>query len=150
MGVLLVVCACAGMGMAAAAALRRRAKLWEAWEILLRRLHRELRYSVRPFDELLCAVSKDGLSPLSWLPAWSRTADLSHVPPVSDDEKAFADAFFAGLGVTDLEGQLSHIEQYTAVAEERRQEALDRYRRCAKAYAATGICAGLGIGITLL
>ncbi|MBQ3093818.1 MAG: stage III sporulation protein AB [Clostridia bacterium] len=125
-------------------------KLWEAWTVLLQRLQRELRYSARPFDELIAGLSKDGLSPLLWFPSWSQTADLSRLPSVSAEERDFVAALFAGLGVTDLEGQLDHIEQYTAMAEERRQAALDGFRRCAKAYAATGVCAGLGIGIVLL
>ena len=144
------MCACAGVGIVSAIHLRDNERLWRAWVTLLRRLYADLRYTAMPLQALLAAVDRTGLDELKWLSEYS-PEDVSLRTPtaLSKEEKAFADSFFAGLGVTDLDGQLRHIAWHIERAEEQVAAARETYVHRAKAYTTTGICAGLCFGLLL-
>lgn len=144
------MCACAGVGIRAAWQLRRSERLWEAWSRLLKRLQGRLRYSVQPIQTLLAALPKEDLRALSWLSQFDGQSALSCPQGLQAEEQDFAAAFFEGLGVTDLEGQLEHMNQYAQRADEQYRTAREKYRRLGKAYAVTGVCAGLCAGLLLI
>lgn len=145
-----VVCACAGAGIAAALRMRDSEHLWRAWVTLLRRLYADLRYTAMPLQALLAAVDRTGLEPLGWLDEYTASDASPHLPQTIDKtEKAFAESFFAGLGVTDLDGQLAHIAWHIERAEEQVTAACEKYTARAKACTTSGICAGLCLGLLL-
>ena len=121
-------------------------ELWKAWGKLLRRLYDELRYTAAPFDVLIKKVKKDDLKALPWIQCDPSLASANW----REEEKIFATGLFSRLGMTDLDGQLRHIERYILLAEQEEREACERCKRLSKAYVTTGLCAGLCIGILLL
>lgn len=58
--------------------------------------------------------------------------------------------FGAGLGKTDYEGQIAHIEWYIAACEKRRQEADGDVRQKARLYKTLGMFAGVSAAILFL
>ncbi len=141
----MIVLACAGAGMHAVRRLIDDERLWEGWVRLLTRLHAELRYTASPVQEILAALPKEEYRSLVWL-----TAEV--YPPVGfrEQERAFAEGFFAFIGTSDLEGQLTHILQYTERAKERLATMRERRQRLAKVYLSTAVCAGISTAIMML
>ncbi len=118
---------------------------------MLRRLHGMLLYSVEPMQALLSAMPKDDLRELVWLRRYAANADGFAIPDgLSREEREFALGVFPTLGTTDLTGQLAHLEECACRAAELKEQARARAERSARAYASTGICAGLCIGLLLL
>ncbi len=58
--------------------------------------------------------------------------------------------FGAGLGTTDLPGQLSHIAMYRALGEEKRSAARREQETKGKMYTVLGAALGLGLDLLLL
>ena len=139
--------------MSAVQSLRMRADRWHAWTVLLTRLHSRLRYTALPIQQLLAELSGDSdLSALLWLQhfASSKTAPVCPAQGLLKEEQAFAQALFAGFGVTDLEGQLSHLEVFLQQAKEREAAARTDLKTNAKVYGTGGICAGLSLALLLI
>lgn len=102
-------------------------------------------------QEIFAALDKRRYPALNWLSEFSCATVGMHPPhALSAEETAFADGFFGFVGVSDLDGQLAHIEQYTARAKERLDAATDRCQRLARVYLSTAVCAGLCVGIMIL
>lgn len=120
-------------------------RLWETWVRLLTYLHAELRYTARPVQEILAALPKEDYHALRWL-----TADIYPPADFCDQERAFAEGFFAFVGTSDLEGQLTHTLQYTERAREKLAEMRECRQRLAKVYLATAVCAGISTAIMML
>ncbi len=80
--------------------------------------------------------------------AWA-AAVASCRAPLSADDRAMLTEFGAGLGATDLQGQLAHCALYAARAAERRDEARAAQRRKARLYPMLGAAAGLGLILLL-
>jgi len=93
-------------------------------------------------------LRKDDLQALPWL----MRGDLRTVDEecFSKEERSFVRGLFSRLGMTDMDGQLRHLEHYVTLAEREENEARDRRLRLSKAYVTTGLCAGLCLGIMLL
>ncbi len=115
---------------------------------MLRRLYGDLQYTAAPFDTLLSNIKKDDLQALSWL-----TDDDT---PTMDEgcfrkeERLFAQGLFSRLGMTDLDGQLKHLEHYAMLADQEETAAHERCERLSRVYVTMGLCAGLCLGIVLL
>lgn len=103
-----------------------------------------------PLQALFATVDRAGLEALRWLDEYAAADATLHRPrSLCKEEYAFADSFFAGLGVTDLDGQLEHIAWHIQRAEEELAAARESYLSRAKAYTTTGICAGLCVGLLM-
>ncbi len=146
----MIACACAATGILSALRLRDDERRWRAWVTLLQRLYGELRYTAMPLQAIFAAVNTDDLQALPWLSEFAKDDAALRCPSaLSKEEQPFAEGFFAGLGITDLEGQLRHVEWYIQRAEEEVEKAKDTFYARAKAYTTTGICSGLCIGLLL-
>lgn len=145
------MCACAAVGLSAAKRLYDSERLWRAWVLLLQRLHAELQYTARPVQELLHTMRREELKALGWLAEYDDPREELRCPArLAVEERAFAGSFFAFLGASDLEGQLAHIERHRQRAQEAADAASERAKRLSGAYAMTGVCAGLCVGLMLL
>ena len=147
----MVIGACTAMGWNAAHRLKEHERLWKAWEALLDRLAVELRYTMRPVQEVLSGFDRNEFVPLSWLAEYANAQESFHLPlGLCMEEAAFAREFFSFLGTSDLEGQLAHIARFRQQAS---QTACSAQERCAKlsgVYIAMGVCGGLCIGLLML
>ena len=80
--------------------------------------------------------------------AWARAvAECAGRLPEAD--RALLLDFGAGLGVTDLEGQLAHCALYQARAQEKRAEARAEKQRKGRLYPMLGAAIGLGLNLLL-
>ncbi len=145
------MCACAGAGWSAAHRLGESERLWKAWEALLGRLAVELRYTLRPMQEVLCALNTEEFRALAWLSEYRTPHARLHCPEtVCAEEKTFANEFFAFLGTSDLDGQLTHIARFQQQAHEAARTAHERRTRLSGVYTAMGVCGGLCLGLLML
>ena len=148
---MLIVFSCAGTGVGAALRLRNAERLWRAWTMFLERLLSRLRYTALPIQELMTLVETADLQSLSWLSEWDPNDPVLTLPSsLCDEEYAFARSLFDHLGKTDLDGQLTHFGLHVEEARARAAAAREQCQRRGKAYAVTGICAGLCVGLLLI
>lgn len=123
-----------------------------------------IRYTALPVPQLLERYSKENgrlelillcreqlahglLLPQAWEFAAGSTAKRSLLP--ENDLQLLRD-FGAGLGVSDVEGQLAHCGLFTASASEIRQNAKEERQRKGKLSVLLGVLLGLGIDLVLL
>ena len=126
-------------------------RLWQDWVRLLNSLHTELRYTVRPVQEMLAALNKREFAALPWLSEFGADLKGGVCPQgLCDEERAFACEFFSHVGTSDLAGQLAHIEQYRERATALSALSSERRRRLSKVYLSTAVCFGISIGIMVI
>ena len=148
---MLIALACTGVGMNKVWQLMSREALWQAWVRLLMRLHAELRYTARPVQEILAQMNPADYQPLAWVSEFcGDRVDIVCPQTLCEEERDFAEGFFAFVGTSDLEGQLAHISQYTERANERLAQVSDCRRRLSKVYLSTAACAGIGVAVMML
>ena len=99
-----------------------------------------------PLAAVCAAQIASGASPPE---AWA-TAVRACRSSLDADDRALLTEFGAGLGATDLEGQLAHCELYRKRAAERREEARAAQRCKARLYPILGAAAGLGLILLLV
>ena len=98
---------------------------------------------------LFAIVKNNGSLPFE--AAWkSAVADFPKRWCLNTGDMTLLYDFGAGLGKTDYEGQLAHIEWYAAACEKRRQEADGDVRQKARLYKALGMFAGVSAAILFL
>jgi len=102
-----------------------------------------------PLQALFASVHKADLTALGWLTAFDENTPLCCPSGLSGEEKTFAESFFSGLGITDLDGQLRHIEWHLQKAQDEVLAADEQCVQRTKAYTTTGICVGLCVGFLL-
>ncbi len=147
----MMTCACAGIGLVCAKRLYDAEKRWQAWDVLLARLHGELRYTACPLQEAFERIYKQDLTVLEWLKGYAVSDGELYCPRgFSDEEQSFADSFFAFLGTSDLEGQLTHLSQTREKAQELAKAATERRKRLGNVYAVTGICTGVSLALAMI
>ena len=147
----MIACACAGIGLVCARRLGDAEKRWRAWVTMLSRLYEELRYTACPVQEAFVRIYKEDLSALAWLKEYTcQDGELCCPSGLRGTEQHVAASFFALLGTSDLDGQLSHIAQTRDKVIELVQAATERRRRLSSVYMSLGVCAGLCVGLIML
>ncbi|MCI8554471.1 MAG: hypothetical protein HFJ80_05945 [Clostridiales bacterium] len=165
-GLLLVTAAGAGAGIGASIALRRRAAALEDAACLLRWLATRIRYSAASVGELLWEASqerefssllflqpaargiREGQDPVT---AWSQALEkLGKAGGLSRSDRELLDRFGAGLGKTDIEGQLSHCELYGDLLAEHLGQARDEVRAKGRLYTTLGVIGGAAFALLML
>lgn len=161
-GFLLLILAGGSCGFLTATQLRRRAQVLETTVCWIRYLQTEFRFHATPLVRALeaCACQpafreltflRESVT-LSGSPAERlNTAIRQQARPlgltVADVE--MMTQLCAGLGVTDLEGQLSHLEIYAARLELQQTQAWEQYRCKGKVYRVLGLGASLAVALVL-
>lgn len=146
----MIVLACTGVGIHAVRRLVENERLWQAWVRLLTHLYTELRYTARPVQEILAALRQEDFRPLMWLSEFGSATGMDCPKSLCAQERSFAESFFAFVGTSDLEGQLTHTLQYTERAKEMLATVSERRERLSKVYLSTAVCAGISTAIMML
>ncbi len=83
--------------------------------------------------------------------AWAQSVDsLCRAHRLPEGADTLLAEFGAGLGTTDLTGQLSHIAMYRVLGEEKRAAARTEQERKGKLYPVLGAALGLGLDLLFL
>ena len=85
--------------------------------------------------------------PSAWQQAVQTAARRGDVPPQGI---RLLTEFGAGLGATDLSGQLAHCALYRQLCEEQRAASLEEKQKKSRMYVLLGAAAGLGLNLLLL
>lgn len=80
----------------------------------------------------------------AWQTASEKAARLYYL---GEDDKRMLIGFGDGLGVSDTEGQMSHIELYTHLIEERLEKSQKETERKSKVYRLLGILGGMAAAV---
>lgn len=148
---MLIALACGGVGVQATWRLCESERLWQAWVRLLTQLYTELRYTVRPVQEVFASLDKKHYRALAWLSEYDGVSQGVGCPQgLCAEERAFAESFFAFVGTSDLEGQLAHIAQYGERAKDTLARVAEKRQRLSKVYISTAVCIGLSAAIVMV
>lgn len=79
--------------------------------------------------------------------AWAQSLRSRTLP---EDAAALLADFGAGLGASDLIGQLGHLAMYRTLGQEKRDDARAAQQRKARLYVVLGAACGLGLDLLLL
>lgn len=162
MGCLLVIAAGGTAGWIQSHKLTMRVRFWEQFIGLVSALETEIRYSAGGLTQLLSKHSGDeeALSflgecvravqagapfPMAWQDA------VGKIPTeygLTQEDKSLLRDFGGGLGVSDMQGQLSHCQLHQELAAVRLKGAREEKQKKSKLYFMLGLF--LGIGIALL
>ena len=150
LGACLVAAACAGIGLCRVRRLTDSERLWQDWVRLLAVLYTELRYTARPVQEILAALNPKDYGMLGWLSPYDATTCSLYPSGLCEEEESFAREFFPFLGISDLAGQLAHIEQFTERAKVLLAQSGERRQRLSGVYVSTAVCLGISAGVMML
>ena len=154
----------AAVGVLQCRRLDDRVAFWSAFLDFLNFTETTIRYAALPVSQLLerytrengrlklaelCSaqLSRGILFPQAWKLAAQAAAGHSSLP---DGDLQLLQDFGAGLGTSDVEGQLSHCRLFAASASEIRQNAREERQRKGRLSVLLGVLLGLGIDLVLL
>ena len=124
---------------------------WARFRDFVRYVEDHFRYLSRTTAETVaeCAAQcRAGTEfPSAWQQAVQTAARLGDVPPQGI---RLLTEFGAGLGATDLSGQLAHCALYRQLCEEQRAASLEEKQKKSRMYVLLGAAAGLGLNLLLL
>ncbi|MGI6261153.1 MAG: stage III sporulation protein AB [Acutalibacteraceae bacterium] len=163
-GLILLFLTSATVGVLQCRRLDDRVAFWNAFLDFLNFTETSIRYAALPVPQLLerynrengrlelagfCSaqLSRGLLFPQAWEQAAKSAARHSSLP--NGDLQLLQD-FGAGLGTSDVEGQLSHCRLFAASASEIRQNAKEERQRKGRLSVLLGVLLGLGIDLVLL
>lgn len=154
LGLISLMAACAGIGLVESHKLKERTVFLEGFIAFLNYSESHIRYGMCPVQELIfscrrqlpvleaCAgYLEEGLA---FPQAWSRSANEKG----GKDSKLIREFGF-GLGVTDLEGQLTHIRLYQKLTADRLRQAQDCLEKKGKLYRQLGVLGGISVALVL-
>lgn len=156
LGVVLILLSGLSLGLCRAAALKRREDALLDLKGTMEAMRVEISFAARPLGEtvralqnfMLCRAAARFPNVLSEPQrALLRAGEELFTHP--EDQKLFVE-WAAGLGSTDLEGQLRHMDFYLARLEANLSEAAGERARKSKLYVYLGLCGALSLCIVLL
>lgn len=165
-GLLLIVLTGLGMGLMAAGGLRRRAGSLEQLGRLMGRMADQIRYTAAPVEELLESAERSGefrsLPVLSRAcsgirdganihDAWEQAVeDGGREAGLTQEDRELLLGFGAGLGTTDVEGQVANCGQYRELLDQRLLEARKDSENKGRLYLTLGFSIGMAAALLLL
>ena len=136
--------------------LKLRRSFFREFSVFLNDLSTSMRYRsesiielVNSCGELFCISSEEAFKPFSEI--WQN--QIKAFPKrwrLKSEDMAMLKEFGDGLGITDAEGQLSHIELYKTMFAKQQKEAEDDISQKAKLYKTLGLFAGVSTALMLL
>ena len=87
-----------------------------------------------------------GVSPQSRPEPWRGGA----CPSVDNGDWELYQGFVQGLGVSDVQGQMEHLELYRSLLEPRLEQAREEAKQKSKVFVALGLFAGVTLSLLLL
>ncbi|MCI8497144.1 MAG: hypothetical protein HFE85_02685 [Clostridiales bacterium] len=165
-GLLLIIAVGAAVGFLKSTEYSNRVRQLEAAVSFINDVSTRIRYSAAPIDEIIeQAAHMEQLKPLSFLPdcavmcrtgeafpaAWKQALTLKQrTLSLKGRDMELLQAFGAGLGATDVEGQLSHCALYEKMLEETLQQARRDKETHGRLTASLGVLAGIGTAVLLI
>ena len=164
MGLILLFASCTGAGCLKSMQLAEEVRLWERFlrfvlfvENTLRGMQSttteltELYHTLHPEDPLTrmcCSRCRNGQPfPEAWVQS---VEQLRAGWGLSPEGQRILMEFGAGLGTTDVEGQLNHAAAYRLLGQEQRTAAAAAQTQKARMYVMLGAALGLGLDLMLL
>lgn len=135
--------------------LRARVSMLTKLELLLQWLKTEMAYSARPLPELIKASDSpfckaaSGQPEFSINPCGALAKAGANLLRSENDRELFRD-FAGGLGVSDIAGQLGHIQLCMARTQQHLTEARETCRERSRLYIGLGVLLGLGAWVLLI
>lgn len=162
LGAIMLICSATTIGFLFSKRLNNRKKFLMSFESFLSSVQTYIRYDNsrietviekslgdESLDSLKEAVCKDLDKPFSTrFKNW--TKNLSPFLGLTTDDKRLLDEFGAELGVTDLNGQIKHIELYKTLFSKAVNEAQSEITQKSKLYKMTGFCMGAVIALLII
>lgn len=156
LGIVLILACGLSLGAYRAAALKQREDALTDLKGVLTAMHGEIAFAARPLGETICMLDHFPLCRAAARSPCVRQDPQSalrlagqeyfHDPK---DQKLFLE-WVAGLGSTDTEGQLSHINLFLSRLEQNLREAAQDRAVKSRLYVSLGFCGGLSLCILLL
>ena len=153
-GLLLLAAACTAVGLAESRKLGERAAYLEGFLRFLTQAEAEIRYGMMPVREVVfsCRSQMELLdfcasklaAGVPFPSAWRQSAER-----FGGEDTQFLLDFGKGLGSTDLEGQLAHLQLYRKLAESRLKEARANRDQKGKLYRQLGVYGGIALALVL-
>lgn len=155
LGCLLLTASGLCWGLERSRRLRRRTELLEELLGLMQFLHTEISYSACSLGQML-AMGSDSFSRaaaelhiFSQEPAAALAEAGSSLLQCRRDRELFH-SFAQGLGASDTQGQMEHLELHMALARERLREAREDYAQKNRLYITLGLFTGAAVCIIIL
>lgn len=115
--------------------------------VFLNRINTNIRYRTDDIFTLVDECAEGSLVPLKNNTDYQQAVEAL---PFHKDDKKLLKRFFANLGTTDIEGQLSHIELYTRLFDEQYRTAKSEIEKKSKLYKMSGLFSGLAFVVILV
>ena len=139
-------------GMGIASVYKKRVLFWEQMAALCRAFENEIRYTAdspgRIFERFCWDDTLWGQNFLSYCQRESAFGNIEKTLWLNGEQKRQITAFFAGLGTTDLEGQLAHCNAFQQVFVTIKEQASEQYQ--SKGKLTRTLSALLVIGVAVL
>ncbi|MDO4742955.1 MAG: stage III sporulation protein AB [bacterium] len=157
-GILLVVCCIASIGFISSAELNRRQKFWYTLILLSERLKSDIRFR----QECLFTILRRSTDFQKNIPFITQLYDLesdftvANIRKIIDsqnfsgEEKDLLCSFFAGLGKSDIKGQLAFIEMYLSEFKFRHKTERENFLQKTKLYKVLSLLASAAVFIVLI
>lgn len=156
LGALLVILSGLLLGMSQALRLRKREQLLLEWKRLMGRMKTEILYSSRPLSQILREQSD---SPFCTLAVCESSFDENPGGALERSGKALLReqgdlelylSFARGLGASDTQGQLEHLELYSGMLESRLEDSRVNRAEKSRLYVSLGLFGGLLVCMVIL
>lgn len=142
-------------GWERARALSRRVARLTELQKLIQWLRTEISYSARPLTSMLLTGDSLFCREAVALPAFDRDprealAQAGEALLENEKDRRLVRDLTAGLGASDVQGQLEHLQLYFALTGENLDEAREACREKRRLYLGLGVLAGMGICIVMI
>lgn len=154
-GSVLLISAGAIWGLGRSWELRERVSLLTELEVLIQWLKTEIAYSARPLPELIRASESPFCRRAAERPDFPEDpcgalARAGAVLLRSEGDRELLRDFAGGLGASDTDGQLGHLQLCMARTRQHLSEAREAQRERSRLYTGLGVLLGLGAWVLLL
>ena len=162
-GIILIILAGGAAGFFQSRKLSERVRLLEQTKSLIKSLENSIRYQAVPLNELISRISNQSCPyylkycsaqlkqgrpfPAAWEKALTSPDCKCYL---KQDDISLLQLFGKGLGISDIEGQVSHCELYFSMLEEKYQNAKEEQEKKGRLYFMLGILSGLGVALIIL
>ena len=142
-------------GAAKSRELWRRERLLREWQRLLQNLQTSVRCWARPLGELVEKEDSPFCRAAVERPCFSQDpraalAQAGEELLTRTSDRALYQGFVAGLGVSDVQGQLQHMGLYAGLVEQALGEAREERGKLGRLYVCLGLFGGLTVCLLLL
>ena len=163
-GAIFLITAGAMTGIYRSCALTQRVRLLEEYITLINEIETQIRYSAQPLYQMLESMSnKNSIggflhkllshaqADADFSQAWERAVDaIENNTGITKQDRAIIREFGAGLGKTDIDGQISHCKLCMTAAQNNLENARKEKETKTKLYRSLGVLGGTACALLIL